>query len=98
MGTPTFAKLAQRNRRLFALVDKVKLWPSRSGCLHGIRSLRLEGDHIVLETHCGATLRVRNSKHGRGKRQIKHGYYKRVCKRCRIPDWKIEKFEDSTLR
>ena len=96
MGNPTFAKLVQRRQRLYALVDKVKLWPSRTGVLHGVKSVQLEGDLITVETHCGEEFKVRNSTSGRGKRQIKHGQYRSVCKKCRIPDWKIEKFDQST--
>ena len=98
MGKPSFAKLAQRRQHLFPLVDKVKLWPSRSGCLHGVRSLKLEGDWISIETHCGEEFRVHNSKSARGKRQIKHGYYRKVCRKCGIPDWKIDKFKQSAQR
>ena len=94
----TFAKLASRRRHLFSLVEKVKLWTSRSGCLHGVRSVRLVGDWVEVETHCGISFRVRDSKSSRAKRQIKHGYYRRVCKKCKIPDWKIDKYRKSTMR
>lgn len=96
MGDIKFARLTGRRSRLYSLVDKVKLWPSRTGVLHGVRAVRLEGDWLTVETHCGEEFRVRNSSSGRGKRHIKHGHYRSVCKRCGIPDWKIEKFNKST--
>ena len=97
MANPSFAKLVQRRRHLYMLVDKVKLWPSRTGCLHGVRSVDMQGDWVIIETHCGELFRVRNSKSGRGKRQIKHGYYRSVCKKCRIPQWKLDKYKQSTM-
>ena len=98
MGKPSFARLSSRRQHLLPLVEKVKLWPSRTGRLHGVRSLRTEGDWIFIETHCGEAFRVHNSTSGRGKRQIKHGYYHTVCKKCGIPDWKLDKFKKSTGR
>lgn len=98
MKKPSFAKLAQRRQHLYPLVDRVKLWPSRTGRLHGVRSLDIEGEWISIETHCGEHFRVRNSKSARGKRQIKHGHYKTICKKCGIPDWKIDKFKQSVRK
>lgn len=82
----------ERNRRLYALVDKIKLWTSRTGILHGVRSLRTEGESLVISTHCGCTFTVRDSKNGRGIRQLRNQNYKQVCKKCGVPQWKIDKF------
>jgi len=86
------SKYKTRNAGLFTSVDKIKLWPSRSGMLHGIREVKGSGEWIVLSTHCGTTLKVRDSKNGRAIRQLKHRYYKSVCKKCAIPSWKLEKY------
>jgi len=32
---------------LFRLIDKIKLWPSRTGLLHGIRTVERMGDEVV---------------------------------------------------
>ncbi|MDR2035119.1 MAG: hypothetical protein LBP91_00365, partial [Coriobacteriales bacterium] len=83
----------EKNKRLFDLVDKIRLWPSRTGVLHGVKAIRKEGESMIISTHCGCTFKVRDSKRGRGIRQLKHRNYQRACKRCGIPDWKLEKFK-----
>ena len=45
----------RKNQFLFALIGKMKLWPSRKGILHGIRTMEIAGDHAVITTHCGRT-------------------------------------------
>ena len=37
---------------LFNLIEKIKLWPSRKGVLHGIRSIERRGDVAIITTHC----------------------------------------------
>jgi len=37
---------------LFSLLEKIKLWPSRRGILHGIKSVEKLGDQAVITTHC----------------------------------------------
>lgn len=84
----------ERNKSLYKMVEKIKLWPSRTGTLHGVRELRKEGDWVVVSTHCGCTLRTRDSKNGRALRQLKQRNYKHACKKCDVPRWKMKKFSD----
>jgi len=86
------AKYRAKHVGLFTSVDKIKLWPSRSGLLHGVREVKGSGDWIIVSTHCGETFKVRDSKNGRVHRQLKNHSYKGVCKKCAIPGWKLEKF------
>ena len=37
---------------LFRLIDKIKLWPSRKGVLHGIKVINKIGDQAEITTHC----------------------------------------------
>ena len=48
----------RKNVELFILLDKMKLWPARSGLLHGIKTVEEHGKYAVITTHCGKTLRV----------------------------------------
>ncbi|MCL2883107.1 MAG: pyrrolysine--tRNA(Pyl) ligase small subunit [Coriobacteriia bacterium] len=86
------AKYWAKHAGLLTSVDKIKLWPSRSGLLHGVREVKASGDSIIVSTHCGETFKIRDSKNGRVHRQLKNRCYKGVCKKCAIPDWKIEKY------
>ena len=95
MGTHNMLILREyreRHKRLSDLVDTIKLWPSRTGLLHGVKSVKKDGDIIVISTHCGCTFKARDSKKGRGIRQLRNRRYRRPCKKCAVPDWKIEKF------
>ncbi|MCL1982796.1 MAG: pyrrolysine--tRNA(Pyl) ligase small subunit, partial [Clostridiales bacterium] len=54
-------KYYRKNVELFLLLDKIKLWPSRSGVLHGIREVEKAGSYAIVTTHCGKTFKVHNS-------------------------------------
>jgi pyrrolysyl-tRNA synthetase-like protein len=76
----------------FRLVAKIKLWPSRTGLLHGIKSFVDKGDYAEITTHCNKTFVVRNSKTSRAARWLRNKYAAGACKECRIPGWKLEKY------
>lgn len=82
----------RRRSDLFAIVDRMKLWPSRSGTLHGVKSARLLGDYIEITTHCGRTFRVLNSRKSRAARWIRNKWAADPCSECKIPAWKLEKY------
>lgn len=76
----------------FNLLQKMKLWPSRSGVLHGIKSITIMGLRAEIVTHCNETFWVRNSKNSRAARWLRNKWYKSPCKKCQVPDWKLEKY------
>ena len=80
---------------LFKLIDKIKLWPSRTGVLHGIRTIEKNGTIAVVTTHCNKTFEVNNSRSSRAARMLRNKIFNHTCAACRIPDWKLDKF-DST--
>lgn len=77
---------------LFLLLDKIKLWPSRAGILHGIRSIEKKGEFAEITTHCGKNFRVYNSRNSRAARWLRNKWVSRPCKDCGIPEWKLEKY------
>lgn len=81
----------------YEVVDKIKLWPSKTGVLHGVRAVRLKGGLIEVETHCGQSFRVRNSKTSRIARHLRNKIYEKPCRRCRIPAWKEKKFAETVF-
>lgn len=80
---------------LFRLLNKLKLWPSRSGVLHGVKSINEKGDYAELITHCNKVIMVRNSKNSRVARWLRNKWFFETCKHCKIPAWKTEKFSQS---
>ena len=76
----------------FNLLQKMKLWPSRGGVLHGIKSITITGLQAEIVTHCNEKFWVRNSKNSRAARWLRNKWYARPCARCRVPDWKLEKY------
>jgi pyrrolysyl-tRNA synthetase-like protein len=77
---------------LYGVIDKMKLWPARSGMLHGIKGLTLRANYIEITTHCGKTLRVFNSRNSRAARWMRNKWAATPCPECRVPQWKLEKY------
>jgi len=76
----------------FRLLNKIKLWPSRTGVLHGIRSIKEKGKYAELTTHCNQTFTVVNSRKSRAARWLRNKWMTGTCKACKIPSWKLEKY------
>lgn len=81
-----------KNQSLYSLINKIKLWPSRSGILHGIKSVTLTGNSIHIITHCQEEFTVWNSKNSRSSRWLRNRWCTCPCKKCGIPEWKISKY------
>ncbi|MDR2459595.1 MAG: hypothetical protein LBE38_02255 [Deltaproteobacteria bacterium] len=93
INTKRVAKRYYRKKNtLFSLLDKIKLWPSRTGRLHGLKTIELKGEIATLTTHCGETYSIRNSRNSRAARWLRNKFYSCTCSKCRIPDWKLEKY------
>jgi pyrrolysyl-tRNA synthetase-like protein len=93
------AKRYYRKRvALFRLIDKIKLWPSRSGMLHGIRTIKKMGDQAQITTHCNKTFLANDSRNSRAARWLRNKWFKEVCPVCRVPDWKLEKFSSTQFK
>jgi pyrrolysyl-tRNA synthetase-like protein len=93
------AKRTYRKRiELFRLIDKIKLWPSRKGILHGIRCIEKTGEQARITTHCGKTFRVNNSRNSRAARWLRNTWFKNTCSSCGIPEWKLEKYAATRFR
>jgi len=88
----TFMTYYQKRVDLFKLINKIKLWPSRTGQLHGIRSIEISGKSARITTHCNKTFIIVNSKNSRAARWLRNKWSSQKCPQCGIPDWKIEKY------
>ena len=86
-------KIFYRKRSdLYAIIEKMKLWPSRAGTLHGVKSVVPRGNMLEITTHCGNTFRVYNSRKSRAARWIRNKWAATPCPDCKIPEWKLEKY------
>lgn len=83
---------------LFSLIDKIKLWPSRQGLLHGIKSVEKLGEQARITTHCQKTFVVNNSRNSRSARWLRNKWFKGVCPACGVPEWKLEKYASTRFR
>ena len=91
--TKQAAKRYYRKRvELFRLIDKIKLWPSRKGLLHGIKTIDKIGDQARITTHCNKTFMIANSRNSRAARWLRNKWFKGVCGICRVPEWKLAKY------
>ncbi|MDR2442807.1 MAG: hypothetical protein LBE31_04715 [Deltaproteobacteria bacterium] len=82
----------RKRQRLVALVSKIKLWPSRNGILHGIKSLDHTPAGLRVTTHCGLVFTARDSSKSRAARWLRAKQYTSPCPSCQIPAWKLEKY------
>jgi len=80
------------------MVSTIKLWPSRTGILHGVRDVEDLGAFIRITTHCGSTIMARTSRRSRAARWLRNRWTKGICRYCRIPEWKIKRYVKSAQR
>lgn len=90
-------KYYRKNVEFFKLVEKIKLWPARSGVLHGVKSIKVNGNMAEITTHCGEQFTVWNSRNSRASRWLRNKWCACACKACKIPDWKLEKYTKTMM-
>jgi pyrrolysyl-tRNA synthetase-like protein len=84
-----------KNQSLYALINKIKLWPSRTGLLHGIKSVVYKGKTIKIITHCGEEFTVWDSKNSRSARWVRNRWCTHPCPKCKVPEWKLSKYSST---
>ena len=67
---------------LLRLIEKMKLWPSRKGILHGIRTIEKLGEQAKVTTHCNKEFLINNSKSSRAARWLRNKQFIGVCPKC----------------
>ena len=92
MSTEIRKRYYRKHVEFFSLLEKVKLWPSKNGTLHGIRQIKINGDYAEITTHCGQSFRVNNSKSSLAARWLRNKWMSKTCEKCKIPAWKLEKY------
>jgi pyrrolysyl-tRNA synthetase-like protein len=77
---------------LFQLLEKIKLWPSRRGVLHGIKTIEIFGDQLRITTHCNENFQANNSRTSRAARALRNKWFTKACPVCAVPQWKLRKY------
>jgi pyrrolysyl-tRNA synthetase-like protein len=85
-------RVYRKRAELAKLLEKIKLWPSRRGILHGIKSIEIFGSQAEVVTHCNKTFLVNNSRNSRAARWLRNKWYTSACTSCAVPEWKIKKY------
>jgi len=83
---------------LFRLIEKMKLWPSRQGILHSIKTFEKKGAYGHLTTHCNKKMIVRDSKNSRAARWLRNKWFLKPCEECGIPEWKLKKYSETIFK
>jgi len=79
----------------YLVIEKIKLWPSRKGILHGVQRIDRMGNMMTVITHCGKKADVKCSRNGRLARWLRNKWYAEACPDCQVPDWKLEKYSQT---
>ena len=95
---PNIKRYYRKRIELFRLIDKIKIWPSRKGVLHGIRSVDKRGEMAIITTHCNETFTIRNSRNSRAARWLRNKWFKSTCAACKVPDWKMKKYASTRFK
>lgn len=85
-------RFIRKRVELFRLIEKIKLWPSRKGVLHGIRCIERFDTTACVTTHCNRSFTINNSRNSRAARWLRNKLFFKSCSACAIPDWKLEKY------
>lgn len=97
-GKPARRRFYRKRVELFRLIEKIKIWPSRKGLLHGIKRIEFMGDLARITTHCNKTFVANNSKNSRASRWLRNKWFKGACPDCGVPRWKLEKYASTHFR
>lgn len=95
---PLVKRYYRKRVQLFSLIDKIKLWPSRKGTLHGIRSIEKFGEQARVTTHCNKDFLINNSRSSRAARWLRNKQFIDVCPKCGVPEWKLEKYASTRFK
>ncbi|MDY0220310.1 MAG: pyrrolysine--tRNA(Pyl) ligase small subunit [Desulfobacterium sp.] len=95
---PVKKRYYRKRVRLFNLIDKIKLWPSHTGQLHGIRTIEITGQKAILTTHCNEKFFINNSLNSRAARWLRNKWFIQVCPKCGVPEWKLKKYSSTLFK
>jgi len=95
---PEKKRFYRKRVRILNLVDKIKLWASRTGRLHGVKSMKIMGETAWIVTHCNKEFAIKNSINSRSGRWLRNKWFESVCPECRIPEWKLEKYSSTHFK
>ncbi len=97
-GKQVKKRFYRKRVELFRAINKIKLWPSRTGILHGVRSVEVRGNEAKITTHCNKEFFHKNSRNSRAGRWLRNKWFLKPCAACRVPEWKLEKYNSTRFK
>ncbi len=91
-------RFERKDQPLSSMVGKLKLWPSRTGMLHGVREIVYKDKLMIITTHCGEEFVANDSRHSRSGRWLRNRFATKPCPKCKIPEWKLKKYSITEFR
>jgi len=91
-------RYVRKHEHLLNIIEKIKLWPSRLGILHGVKKIVVKGAYLEVVTHCNHVILVKNSRKGRAARWLRNKLYAKACPDCKVPEWKLRKFSATSFK
>ncbi|MCL2142145.1 MAG: pyrrolysine--tRNA(Pyl) ligase [Methanimicrococcus sp.] len=82
MDRPVLEKLIKQN----------DVWLSRKDVLHGIQRYETSQRKIRIYTDCGEVIVANNSRRSASARSLRNSKYKKVCKKCKLSEERINRF------
>lgn len=95
---PEKKRFYRKRVRIFNLINQIKLWPSRTGQLHGIKTIEIIDETARLTTHCNKEFLIGNSLNSRAGRWLRNKWFVKVCPKCKVPDWKLKKYSSTMFK
>lgn len=93
-----YKRYERKDQSLSKLIGKIKLWPSRTGLLHGIKTLENKDGLLIITTHCGEQFVTKDSRSSRSSRWLRNRFVTKPCPKCKVPEWKLEKYSKTEFR
>jgi len=56
------------------------------------------GETALITTHCNKEFMITNSINSRAVRWLRNKWFVRVCPKCGVPDWKLEKYSSTQFK
>ncbi len=85
--------MSEKKTTLEKLIKLNNTWVSRTYILHGIQKYDISMKKIKIILDCGNIIIVNNSRNGSSYRHLMGNKYRKVCKKCKLPQEKIDLFK-----
>ena len=85
--------MSKKRQNLENLINLNKTWISRSYILHSIYSYKIYNKKMKITFDCGEEIIINNSKNSASRRRLTNNRLRKICKKCKIQNYKVEIFK-----